>query len=166
VQPQQLGKAGQVGHLDQVEAVMLAREDPADMAVDEALVPRRVDVELGVRMQVVVPVLGGPPENALLRAGLRQEAEHELKQAAGRIGAVREVAVIAGADGEDAQPVERDAKHHGLPGDARPDRAEAGKVRQDEGNGGRIDDIVRLAVRLHLGGHQARFSFVDSAASL
>ena len=65
----------------------------------------------------------------------RQEREDELKRPAGRIGAVREIAMIAGADGEDAQPIERDADRERLPGHAGPDRREAGEMDQDEGNG-------------------------------
>ena len=74
---------------------------------------------------MVMPVFGGPPDDALLRGGLGQEGEDELKRPARRIGAVREIAMIAGADGEDAQPIERDANGQRLPGDAGPDRREA-----------------------------------------
>ena len=61
-----------------------------------------MDVVLGVGMQMMVAVLGRPPQHALLHGALREEGEDELEDAAGRIGAVREVAVIAGADREDA----------------------------------------------------------------
>ena len=61
VQPHQLGEAGEVGDLDEVGAVVAAREDPPDMAVNEALVARRVRVVLGVGIQMVVPVLLRPP---------------------------------------------------------------------------------------------------------
>src|SRR4029434_6986514 len=105
----------EIGDLDAVGLAVTAREDPADMAVPEALVSRRMNVALGVGMQVMVAVLGGPPQHALLGGALRQQGENELECAAGRKGAMREVAMIAGPDGEDAPPIEHDADRHLLP---------------------------------------------------
>jgi hypothetical protein len=51
-------------------------------------------------MQVVMPVLGCPPENAFLSAALGQEREDELEYPAGGIGAVRKVSMVARPDGE------------------------------------------------------------------
>ena len=79
------------------------------MGVDEAVAGGRVDVLLGVGVQMVPAVLGGPPEHAALGRALGEAGEHELAGAAGLEGAVREVAVVAGADAEHAQQVERDA---------------------------------------------------------
>jgi hypothetical protein len=45
-------------------------------------------VMLGVGMPVVMPVYGGPPEDALLRGGLGQEGEKELESPARGIGAM------------------------------------------------------------------------------
>jgi hypothetical protein len=42
-----------------------------------------VDVVAGVGEEVVVAVLGGPPQHALLGRGLGQERQHELEGAAG-----------------------------------------------------------------------------------
>ena len=58
---------------------MLGGEDPADMGVEEALVAGRVDVVFGVGMQVMVAVLGGPPEHALLRRALGEQARTNWK---------------------------------------------------------------------------------------
>ena len=44
---------------------MLPSENPPQMAVDEALAAGRMDVSLGIRMQVVMPVLGSPPYDAI-----------------------------------------------------------------------------------------------------
>ena len=43
-----------------------------------ATLPGRVHVELGVRVLVMMPVEGRPPEDALLRGTLGREGEHEL----------------------------------------------------------------------------------------
>ena len=55
---------------------------------------------------------------------------------------MREIAMIAGADGKHAQPIERDADRDRLPGDAGPDRRDAGEMHQHERDRGRIDDVA------------------------
>src|SRR5262249_42205663 len=111
-----------------------------------ALVARRMDVVGSVGMPMVVPVLGGPPQYAALRRALRERSEHELGDAAGRVGAVREVSMISGPDGEDSQPIKPDADRNRLPGDPGPDGANAGEVHEHERYCGRIDDVVLLTI--------------------
>src|SRR6202011_521749 len=65
--------------------------------------------------------------------------------AARRESAMREIAMIAGSDREDAQPIEPDRGRDRSPGDTGPDGGEADEMDDDEGNGGRIDDVVMLA---------------------
>src|SRR5262245_41200001 len=151
MQPHQLGIAREIGNLDEVGLAVTTSEDPADMAVPEALVARRVNVALGVGKQVMMAVLGGPPQHALLRRALRQQGKNELEGAAGREGAMREVAMIAGPDSEDAQPIEHEANGNRLPSDAGPDRRRAGEMHQHEGDGGGIDDVAVGVARLVFG---------------
>ena len=61
---------------------------------------------------------------------------------------MREVAVVSGADGEDAGPVKDHTDYDSLPGDAGPDRPETGEMHQDEGNGRRIHDVL-MGVVVH-----------------
>ena len=82
VQPHQFGIACEIGDLHKVGLGVPAHEDPADMTVEKALVARRVDVALGVGMQVMVPVFSSPPQHAFLRAALRQKCKNELKDSA------------------------------------------------------------------------------------
>jgi hypothetical protein len=110
MQPDQLGIARQIRNFRHVGRVVPTRENPTHMAIQKSMPPRRMDILLSVRMQVVVAVLGGPPENALLGAALSEESQTELKHPTGGVGAVREVAVISRADREDAQPVKRQAQ--------------------------------------------------------
>ncbi len=152
VQPHQFGILRQIRDLGQVGRLVPGREDPADVAVQEALVARRMDVAPGVGMEVVVAVLRSPPQHALLGAALGDERQDELERSAGRIGLVRKQPVIARADGEDAQPIEADTQRHGLPGDARPDRREAGQVYQDERKRRGIDDVVVFGIDVGVGG--------------
>ncbi len=149
VQPHQLGIAGEVADLHEIGLVVTVGEDPADMAVEEALVARRMRVVLGVGEEMVMAMLLRPPQHALLAGRLAHHREHELEPAARRIGAVGEIAMVAGADREDASPVEDDADHDRLPGDARPDRAQAGEMDQDEADGRRIHDVV-IGIVVHV----------------
>ena len=117
---------------------MLASENPADMAVDEALMARRMHVVFGVRMQMVVPMFGGPPQHALLGGALREKREDELKHPAGRIGAVREIAMISGLIANIRNQYSDDAYGDRLPGHAGPDRRDAAEMDQ-RGMAGRTD---------------------------
>jgi hypothetical protein len=85
-------------------------------------------------MKVVMPVLGGPPQDALLCGALTQQGEDELESSARGVSAVRKKPVIAGPDGEDAQPIEGYAENGCFPGYARPNGAETGKMNQQKGN--------------------------------
>ena len=128
VQPHQLRIARKVGDLDHVEGVVPLREDPAHVAVEKTGVARRVHVVFGVGMQMMVAMLGRPPQHALLQRALARDGKDELEDAAGRIGAMGEVAVIAGADREDAAPIERDAENDRL---ARSRRSRSPQNRRD-----------------------------------
>ena len=59
---------------------------------------------------MMMAVLGAHHSTLFCAVTLRQDGEHELEHAARSIGAMREVAMIAGADGEDPQPVEQQAE--------------------------------------------------------
>src|ERR1043166_3293470 len=107
---------------------MAPGKNPSEVAVDEPFVPGRMYVAFGIGVQMMVPMLRRPPQDALLRRALRQDREHELKRPAGCVGTMRKVAMIAGADREDSYPVEGDADCDGLPGNPAPDRCEASQM--------------------------------------
>src|SRR5215207_7296232 len=123
---------------------MLTRENPAYVGIEESLVAWRVDIVLGVRMQVMMAVLGGPPENAFLRRALGEKGEDELESPAGAVSAMREVSVVARTDGEHAKPVEGDPDPNGCTCHTRPDRPEAGEVNEDERHAFRVEDVVLM----------------------
>src|SRR5438477_4555338 len=105
-----------------------------------------MDVLFGIGMQMVMPVFGSPPEDALLCARLGKKCQDKLKYATGGVGPVREVSMIPRPDCKKAQPVEHNADGQRLPRDARPDCREAEQMHHDEGNRGRIDDIFVILV--------------------
>ena len=143
MQPHQFGISGEVADLAEVGRLVTAVENPSEMTVKEAALNGRVHVLGHVGIEMVLTVFRRPPEDAFLRRALGKRRQNELERAAGLVGAVREVAMVAGADGENAQPVKPDADGGGLPSDPGPDRAEAGEMHQHERNGGRIDDVRR-----------------------
>src|SRR6185437_7477943 len=141
VEPHQLRITGEIRHPGEIGHLLAAGENPAEVTVDETEAARRMNVELRIGMEVVVAMVGRPPQNALLRRRLRHGGENQLEGAAGLIGAVGKVAVITGADGEDAQPVKTDSDRQRLRGDASPDRRETRQMHDHEWYGGRIDDV-------------------------
>ena len=109
VEPHQLGIFGEIRDPIDVHRLLAAGEDPADMTVDKSGVAGRMNVEFGVGMEVVVAMVGRPPQDALLRRRLRERGENELEDPAGLISAVGKVAMVTRTDGEDPQPVKADA---------------------------------------------------------
>src|SRR5678810_345824 len=95
-------------------------------------------------MQVMMAMLGSPPQDALLGGALRQHGKQELEGAAGAVGAVCEVTVIAGSDGKNPQAIEQQAKTDCLVGYTSPECGKAGHVNQDEWNGRGIHDVLGL----------------------
>ena len=153
VQPEQLGIAGEVGHLRQVGGIVLPGENPADMGIEEAAVTRGVNVVLRVGMDVVVAVLGRPPQHALLGGALREAGEDELECPTRGEGAVRKIAMVGRADGEDPHGIEREADPQRGGAHARPDGGETGEVDQHERNGGGVEDVVVIVVGVRFVGH-------------
>src|SRR4051812_23200615 len=109
-------------------------------------------------MQMMMPVLRSPPEDALLRGALCQERKDELKRTARRVSAVRKIAMVAGPDREDAQPVQGHTNCERLPGHARPYRRKTCDVDQDEWDRGRVNDIVVDGFFGVIHGHAHRWS--------
>ena len=89
MQPHQLRVPRQVRDLWKGRPIVPTREDPPDMSIEEAFVTGRVHIVLGVRVKVVMTVLGRPPEHALLCRRLGAERQDELEHPAGAEGAVR-----------------------------------------------------------------------------
>src|ERR1700760_2141115 len=106
-----------------------------------------MNVIRGVRMAMMPAVLGCPPQDAPLRRRLRQEGQEELKGSTGAEGAVGEIAMIAGTDRENAQPIKCHSQRHGTPCHASPDGANTPEMNQQETEAGGIRDIVVMSWR-------------------
>ncbi|MNV58065.1 hypothetical protein D3C71_1504240 [compost metagenome] len=92
----------------------------------------RVRIGRGVGMAVVGAVVRGPPQWPALHAGRPDHREHELHRARGTEGAVREVTVVEGGDGEHAHGVQRHGHAHRHPRHPHPDHRQAGQVHRRE----------------------------------
>ena len=85
---------------------------------------------MSIGMQMMMPVLGRPPQNALLGAALSERRKDELKQSAGGVGPMREVPMIARTDREHAQPIDRYTENGRLPCNAGPECRGASQMDQ------------------------------------
>ena len=89
--------------------IVLVRDDPANVRPKETEQRRRVQVIILVGEAVMMAVMGGPPEHAFLDGGHGQEGDDELEGAAGLVGTMRKITVIAGGDPEHAASEQREA---------------------------------------------------------
>jgi len=89
---------------------------------------------------MVMAMVSGPPENALLRGGHGHEGDDELKGAAGFIRAVRKIAVIAGGDEKHANDEKGGASDEIRPVKRKEENAERKKMNDGERNRGKNRD--------------------------
>ena len=146
IEPSQLLVSAQVADGFVVGHLVAGHEDPADMRVEEAAHDRRMHVGLGVRVSVVPAVHGGPPQRSALGRGLCHEGEAELQDPARPERAMREIAVIARPDGEDAHQIEQQAEHHRGGGHPAPEHAETAQMDQQKSAAGGVRDVVGVVV--------------------
>ncbi|MGY4327142.1 hypothetical protein ACVWWG_001559 [Bradyrhizobium sp. LB7.2] len=106
MQPHQLRIGGEIADLHEVGPVVLPVKNPAEMTVEKAPVTRRMHVVFGVGMEMMVSMLGRPPQNAFLRGALGEPGQDELKHPAGRKSPMGEIAVIACSDGKHAHDIQ------------------------------------------------------------
>src|ERR1700722_18771327 len=100
VEPAELGKFGEVGDVVDARVVVAIGHDPANVGPKETEECGGVDVIVLVGKTVMMAVMGGPPEDAFLYGGHGHEGDYELECAAGLVGAMRKIPVIAGGDPE------------------------------------------------------------------
>ena len=82
VQPHQLRIRRKVRNLRQIGRIVLPIENPADVAVNEALLAWRMHVFLRIGVKMVMSMFRSPPKDAFLGAALREESKNELKRPA------------------------------------------------------------------------------------
>lgn len=88
-----------------------------------------------IGMAMVMPMIGGPPEDAFLAGCLRRKGQKELPQAIYFERAMAEVTVVAGSDGEHAHGVEHSHQRDPLPAESNKENREATCVDQKKRNG-------------------------------
>src|SRR5207245_7586301 len=90
-------------------------EDPSDVRPEEAEERGRMQVQFLVGKAVMVAMMRGPPQHALLRGRHGHECYDELEDSAGFKRPVRKVAMIAGGDEEHTHYQQRQAGHQVIP---------------------------------------------------
>src|SRR5438128_2096023 len=109
VEPAELGKSGEVADVVEARVFVFIGDDPADVRPEKTEKRGRVKILFLIRVAMMMAVMSGPPENALLRGGHGHEGDNELKDAARFERAMGKVAVIAGGDEKHAHDEKRDA---------------------------------------------------------
>ena len=134
LQPAQLGIGSKVLDAIEVGVFVLGGQDPTHVAPPEPVTGRvHVPVEVGIAM--VDPMVAGPPKWTLLQCSGAPEGHEELRYPTHLVGAVGEVAVVAGGDAEHPADIEHGAEHPVLPGHIHEEGGQRGQVHQEERNG-------------------------------
>ena len=88
VEPAEFGKFCEVGDVVVARVHVFIGNDPADVRPKKSKEGGRVKIVLLVGVTMMMAVMSGPPEDTLLRGGLRHERNNELKEATGLVRAM------------------------------------------------------------------------------
>jgi hypothetical protein len=122
--------------------MVLSRENPSDMGIEETALARRMHVGFCIGKEVMMTMFGRPPQDVALHRALREASQDELERPARREGPMREIAVITGTDRKDADDIEAQANPQRRRAHAGPDRGEGGEVKKHKGDGRGIENVV------------------------
>ena len=109
VEPAEFGKFGEVADVVDARVGVFFGNNPADVGPEESEQRGRVQVVFLIGEAMVMTMMSGPPEDAFLRRRHGHEGDDELKGAAGFVGAMRKIAVIAGGNEKHANDEKHDA---------------------------------------------------------
>jgi len=130
VEPAKLREFGEIGDVVEARVVVFVGDDPADVRPEETEESGRVDVVFLIGEAMMVPMVGCPPEDALLRRGHGHEGDNELEDAAGLEGTMGEIAVIARGHPEHAHGDEGDAGDQIGPAKRDEENSDGGQMNQ------------------------------------
>jgi hypothetical protein len=109
VQEAELGIARKVAHLVELGRDGRVVEDPTGVRPPNPVL-RRMEIIVLIGVPMVVTMMRGPPEHALLQRCLRAEREDELHHAARLERAVGEVTVVTDRHGQKLKRIDRGAQ--------------------------------------------------------
>src|SRR5579864_8513204 len=87
-----------------------------------------MQILFGIRIAVMMPVIGGPPEHTLLSGHSGHEGHHKLKGAAGLKRAVGKIAVVSGRNKKHARVIKGQANDQIRPMKFQKKGGQAGQV--------------------------------------
>lgn len=111
---------------------VIFREDPTQVRPPETGDVRGVGIVRRVGEAMVLAMVRCPPQWAFLQSATAEAGDEELHHAAGFVGAMSEVAVIAGRNAEHAGEVEDSAENKGGDIDADEQGRQTGQMQTDE----------------------------------
>lgn len=109
VQPAQLRIFREVTDVIQAGVIVFVGNDPANMRPEKAKKRGGVKIIFLIGKTMMMTVMCGPPQDALLRGGHGHEGNDKLEDAAGLESAMREITVVARGDEKHANGKKRDA---------------------------------------------------------
>ncbi len=141
IEPAQLGISREVGNDVGASFFVFATKPPTDVRVPKSASCGTVQITLGVRVFVVQTMRSRPPQWTFLCRHRSKKREHQLEDAAGLVGAMREVAVVDARDRKHAHEVRCDCDQHEFCGDVAHQRKCGTQVNGDEGE--QVEPLIR-----------------------
>src|SRR5438876_485657 len=134
VQPAQFRIYFEVANQAAVVFIVIIGKNPADVRPPESGSDRGMDIFLIVRMAMVVSVMCGPPQDALLDARLREKGHEELRRPIQFIRSMAEVTVVAGGCTERASGICDKQENYVFPAEWHKKHQDTADMQKNEGN--------------------------------
>ena len=134
VQPDQLGEFHPVSHQTNTNRGSFLAEKPAAVGFPKSMLLGGVRVQMGVRMRVVIAVVGGPPDRTTLDGRSPQKSHEKLNRTAGAECLMTEVPVVKASDGKHTNDVHPNAQSQGGPRESHPKHRNTRNMQQDVRN--------------------------------
>ena len=101
VQEPEFGEFGQVGNRLEVRSEVGRVGDPPQVTPPESMLHRGMNVFFGVRVHMVLAVIGRPPERASLHGRIADQGQDKLHRSGRLEGLVREIAMVKAGETPD-----------------------------------------------------------------
>ena len=89
-----------------------------------------MNILLLIRVAVMMPMMGRPPEWASLHGRIAQSPKNKLPEPVGFESFMRKIAVVEACDGEHADQVKQDRHTDSCPGPADPENTQTHQVQE------------------------------------
>jgi hypothetical protein len=134
VQEDEFGEPGQIGDKGIIGGEIPAARHPADMRPEKALLPGRVDIDLLIRVRVMMAMNRRPPESSSLNAEKAEQGKKKLDPSIGLVRFVTEITMVDAGDKKHPHSIECPTDRNGYGTISNPEDPKATQVKDDKGN--------------------------------